>query len=83
LSISVPQVVSVNLLLAHPGEQRRPNWQRVGMRMLTEKEARRAHLKRDFRYAVLTGVGNLCVKKVRAFDRLGRLLEARSTACEY
>jgi hypothetical protein len=83
VSTSAPEVRRVNLLLAHPGSERGTNWHSFQMRLLTEDEARRARLKRDFRYAVLTGVGELCVKKVRAFDFRGRLLEKRDTPCEY
>lgn len=83
VSISAPQVHRVNLLMANPGTGRRPNWHEFPMRILTERQARRAHLKRDFRYAVLTGVGDFCVKKVRAFGSRGQLLEKRNTVCEY
>lgn len=83
MSISAPQVWRVNLFLAHPGSGRKPNWHKFPMRLLSAEEAKRAHLKRDFRYAVLTGAGNLCVKKVRAFDRDGQLLEKRNSPCEY
>lgn len=83
VSTSAPEVRRVNLLLAHPGSERDSNWHSFRMRLLTEDEARRAHLERDFRYAVLTGIGELCVKKVRAFDFRGGLLEMRNTPCEY
>jgi hypothetical protein len=83
VSISGPQVHRVNLLMAYPGSGRKPNWHSFRMRMLTEAQAKRANLKRDFRYAVLTGFGDFCVKQVNALDRLGRLLEKRKTVCEY
>jgi hypothetical protein len=83
LSISSSRVRRVNLLLGHPGMHRPPNWHAYEMRLLKPGEAKRAHLKRAFRFAVLTGLGNLCVTKVRAFDRDGDLVEARSMPCEY
>jgi hypothetical protein len=83
LSISSSRVRRVNLLLGHPGLQRPSNWHSYEMRLLKPGEAKRAHLARDFRFVVLTGLGNLCVKKVRAFDRDGDLIEARSMPCEY
>lgn len=82
LGISSPRVSRVNLLLGHPGRHRPANWHSYELRSITRSEAHRAHLKRDFHYAVLTGMGFLCVKKVRAFDRFGDLVERRSLHCE-
>lgn len=83
VSISSLRVTRVNLFLAHPASSRPANWHSYELRSLDRAKARRAHVKRDFRYAVLTGRGTTCVKKVRAFDRTGELVEARSLPCEY
>jgi len=84
LSIASPKVRQVNLLLAHPARLHRlPNWHRYRLRELSSGVLRRARLKRGFGYAALTGLGTLCVKKVRAFDQQGNLVEVRSRPCEY
>jgi hypothetical protein len=52
--------------------------------LITAAQAAEAHLKRNFRFAVLSGRGpNLCVEKVRAFDRDDVLLEGISVPCEF
>lgn len=83
LNITSPRVSRLKLLLGHPG--RGPStWWAGPTRSLSKTEASQAHLNANFRFAVLAGRGpNLCVEKVRAFDRAGHLLESMSVPCEY
>lgn len=83
--VTKPSVRKLKVLLGHPGgHPSRPTWQTVSTRQITAAQAAEAHLKRNFRFAVLSGRGpNLCVEKVRAFDRHGNLLESISVPCEY
>jgi hypothetical protein len=85
LDITSPRVRKLELLLGHPGRHSRPStWETVATRMMSPAQAAEAHLARNFRFAVLTGRGaNLCVEKVRSFDREGGLLESLSVPCEY
>jgi len=81
--ITSVRVWRLNLLLGHGGHDGRPTWQSVRTRTITPGQARRAHLSRDFRFAVLTSRSSfLCVEKVRAFSRAGELLEKKSVPCE-
>jgi hypothetical protein len=85
LDVTSARVWRLKLLLGHPGrDSPAPTWQTVPTRMISPAQAASAHLKRNFRFAVLTGRGpNLCVEKVRAFDREGSLLKKLSVPCEY
>jgi hypothetical protein len=84
LDITAPRVSHLKLLLGHPGSRGPSTWWAGPTRSLNEAEASQAHLKANFRFVVLAGRGpNLCVEKVRAFDRDGRLLESLSVPCEY
>jgi len=83
LNITAPGVSRLKLLLGHPGRGSF-TWWTGPTRSLSKAEASQAHLKANFRFAVLAGRGpNLCVEKVRAFDRDGHLLESMSVPCEY
>jgi hypothetical protein len=84
IDVTTPQVRKLKLLLGHPGgHPARAAWETMPTRLITPAQAAEAHLKRNFRFAVLSGRGaNLCVEKVRAFDRNGVLLESISVPCE-
>jgi hypothetical protein len=87
LELTSSRVSRLKLFLRHPresGPSARPGtWRSITPRRLTTKQARETHLSRNFRFAVVTERGNLCVEKVRAFDHKGRLLEKLSLPCEY
>lgn len=85
LNLTTTRVSYLNLRLGHPGRKpASPTWRRVRTRIPSRGQTRLAQLARNFRFAVIAAPGpNLCVEKVRAFDRKGRLLEARSVPCEY
>ena len=83
LDLTSPRVSRLKLLLGHPGHGP-STWWAGSTRSLSKTQASEARLSADFRFAVLAGQGeNLCVKKVRAFDRDGHLLESMSVPCEY
>ncbi len=83
LNITVPRVARLKLLLGHPGHGR-STWWGGPTRALSKTQASQVHLSTNFRFVVLAGRGpNLCVEKVRAFDRDGHLLESISVPCEY
>jgi hypothetical protein len=83
LDLTSKRVWTLNLLLGHPGSSREPDWRRFHTHVLNAKQAKISHLPRDFRFAVLTDSGNLCVEAVEAFDRRGNLLLDESVPCEY
>jgi hypothetical protein len=85
IDVTTPRVRKLKLLLGHPGGHPvRPTWETMPTRLITAAQAAEAHLKRNFRFAVPSGRGpNLCVEKVRAFDRNGVLLESISVPCEF
>jgi hypothetical protein len=49
----------------------------------TPQQLEEAGLEFPFHFVVLTGIGNLCVEKVRAFDQSGHRLAKLSLPCEY
>jgi hypothetical protein len=83
LDLTSKRVWTLNLLLGHPGSSREPDWRQFHTHVLNAKQAKASHLPRDFRFAVLTDSGNLCVESVEAFDRRGSLLLDESVPCEY
>jgi hypothetical protein len=54
----------------------------MGTRRLGRDRATRARVRRDFRYVVLAGRGELCVVAVTAYDRAGRTLDHQRRFCE-
>lgn len=84
LDITTRRVARLKLLLGHPGRRGASTWWAGPTLSLSKAEASRAHLKANFRFVVLARRGpNLCVEKVRAFDRDEHLLESLSVPCEY
>jgi hypothetical protein len=55
---------------------------RVHTRRISRGEARRAKVRRNFRFAVLHSRGTLCVKGVILFDRKGDRIDDRRVPCE-
>jgi hypothetical protein len=84
VNLTAPSVVSVRLLLGHPGPHRHAStWRFLHTRSPTPQQLEEAGLESPFNFVVLTGIGNLCVEKVRAFDSSGRRLAKLSLPCEY
>lgn len=57
-------------------------WTRVRTRALTRGEAQKAHLPRDFRFAVTDRLGALCVRRAIAFDGAGNKIGNFLRPCE-
>jgi len=84
VNLTAPRVFSLRLLLGHPGPHpHAPTWRYLRTRSLTEGQMEEAGLEGRFRFVVLTGIGNLCVEKVRAFDVDGHRLASFNYPCEY
>jgi hypothetical protein len=84
VNLTAPRVSALRLLLGHPGPHRHaPTWRYVHTRTLTEEQLEEAGLEGRFSFVVLTGIGNLCVLKVRAFDVDGHRLASFNHPCEY
>lgn len=54
----------------------------IATRRLSLEQARRSQVRRDFRYVVLAGRGELCVVGVTAYDTNGELLGHKELPCE-
>jgi hypothetical protein len=83
LDVTKKRVHSMRLRIRHPRSGIKAGWVRVATHRLTFAEAREAHVKRNFRFAVLHSRGNLCVTKVVLFDGSGDLIDRSSVPCEY
>lgn len=84
VNLTASSVASVRLLLGHPGPHRHAStWRFLHTRSPTPQRLEAAGLEFPFNFVVLTGIGNLCVEKVRAFDRNGRRLAKLSLPCVY
>jgi hypothetical protein len=76
--VTVPRVRSLTLLLG-PRPLTRTH---IQTKLLGRRQARHAHLARDFRYAVAHRQGTLCIKEVTAFDRNRRPIAHIHSPCE-
>lgn len=84
VNLTSPRVASVRLLLGHPGPHRHAStWRFLRTRSPSAQQLEEASLGFPFNFVVLTGIGNLCVEKVRAFDRSGKRLAKLSLPCEH
>jgi hypothetical protein len=84
VNFTAPRVFALRLLIGHPGPHpHAPTWRYLHTRALTEEQMEEAGLEGRFRFVVLTGIGNLCVLKVRAFDVNGHRLTSFNHPCEY
>lgn len=82
LNVTRTRVRQMRLRIGHPRTDRPPRWMRVRTRRITRPEARKAKLRRNFRFAVLHSRGTLCVKRVILFDRKGDRIEDKRVPCE-
>lgn len=84
VNLTSPRVASLRLLLGHPGPHRHAStWRFLHTRSPTSQQLEEAGLESPFNFVVLTGIGNLCVEKVRAFDHSGLRIAKFSLPCEY
>ena len=83
LDITRRKVRSMRLRTKHPHSQIKANWVRAKTHRMSAEEASEAHVKRNFRFAVLHSRGNLCVTKVILFDKSGDRIDRFGVPCEY
>lgn len=85
LDVTEVGVRRLKLRLGFPGRRHLPSkWQKLLTRRLTAVQARNSGVNRNFRFAVVRAPSaNICVEKVLAFDRFGKLLSQRSMPCEF
>jgi hypothetical protein len=83
LEVTRNRVRSMRLKVAHPRSGQPTRWTRVDSERMTRHQARRAGLKRNFRFVVLHSRGNLCVKEFVLFNKDGDRIERRRVPCEF
>jgi hypothetical protein len=83
LNITRTRVRKMRVRIGHPNTDRPPNWIRVHNRRITRREARKASVRRNFRFAVLHSRGTLCVKRVILFNREGHRIDDQRVPCEF
>lgn len=84
LDVTSSNVRYLRLLLGHPGLRKKAStWRLVRTRKIGAVQSARAGLEPIFRFAVLTGRGDLWVEKVVAFGRTGNVIEKLSVPCEF
>lgn len=83
LNVTTKRVRRMRLRVRHPRSNIKANWISTRTHRLSAKKAREAHVKRNFRFAVLHSRGSLCVAKVVLFDKAGGKLDGFAVPCEY
>lgn len=85
LDVVTPGVRRLKLLFGYPGRHPvRPSWQTSRTRALSRWQVRHAHVRRSGRYVVLSSdTRNLCVQRVIAYARTGRVLKRMRVPCEF
>jgi hypothetical protein len=82
LNVTRTRVRAMRLRVGHPNSGRPPRWMPVHTRRISRSDARKAKIRRNFRFAVLHSRGRLCVKRVILFDRNGDRIDDRRVPCE-
>jgi hypothetical protein len=83
LELTAPRIHELNLLLGYPGSDREPSWHRLPTHVLNVRQARKSHMPRDFRFAVMEERQPFCVEAVEGLDRWGHVLVNEAVPCEY
>lgn len=83
LNVTQERVRSMRLRIGHPKSNRPSEWIRVHNRRITRRQAHKAGVTRNFRFAVLHSRGNLCVKEFVLFNRKGDRLDKQRVPCEF
>jgi hypothetical protein len=83
LNVTRNRVRSMRLRIGHPKSDRPSEWIHVDNERMSRREARKAGVKRDFRFAVLHSRGNLCVKGFVLFDKDGDRISKQRVPCEF
>ena len=73
----------MRLKIGYPRSNRPSEWIHVNNQRMTRREARKAGVKRDFRFAVLHSRGNLCVKEFVLFNKDGDRIDKQRVPCEF
>ena len=83
LDVTRNRVRRMRLKIGHPKSNRPSEWIHVKNRRITRRQARKAGVDRNFRFAVLHSRGSLCVKAFVLFDREGDRIEKQRVPCEF
>src|SRR3954447_6543042 len=83
LNVTQKRVRTMRLRIGHPHTDRPSEWIRVRNHRITRHQARKANVRRNFRFAVLHSRGTLCVKKVVLFNREGDRIDKQQVPCEF
>jgi hypothetical protein len=83
LDVTLNRVRSMRLKIGHPKSNRPDEWIHARNERMTRREAQKAGVRRDFRFAVLHSRGTLCVKQVKLFDRHGDRIKKMRVPCEF
>ena len=81
LTVTKRRVRRMRLRIRHRHSHIPANWVSARTHRLSARKAREAHVKRDFRFAVILARGRLCVTKVVLFDRSGARIKSFGRAC--
>lgn len=83
LVVTRKRVRTMRLRIGHPKSDRPSEWIRARNRRITRHQARRAHVRRHFRFAVLHSRGLMCVKQAVLFNREGDRIDKLRGPCEF
>ncbi len=83
LNVTRTRVRSMRLRIGHPKSGRPPEWIHVRTRRITRRQAHKAGVRRNFRFAVLHSRGTLCVKQFVLFNRKGERIKEMRVPCEF
>ena len=83
LDVTRNRVRSMRLRIGHPKSDRSSEWIRVRNRRITRRQAHKAGVSRNFRFAVLHSRGSLCVKEFVLFNRDGDRIDKQRVPCEF
>jgi hypothetical protein len=83
LDITRNRVRSMRLRIGHPRSNRPSEWIHAKNRRITRRQAEKAGVRRNFRFAVLHSRGNLCVKQFVLFNKDGDRIDKQRVPCEF
>jgi hypothetical protein len=83
LNVTRTRVRSMRLRIGHPRSDRPSEWIHVRTRRITRRQAHKAGVRRNFRFAVLHSRGNLCVKGFALFNKDSDRIEKQRVPCEF
>jgi hypothetical protein len=83
LDVTRNRVRSMRMKIGHPKSDRPSEWIDVRNHRITRRQAHKAGVRRNFRFAVLHSRGNLCVKEFVLFNREGDRIKKQRVPCEF